>query len=76
MAVANGLLARSGVASPPTPKPDIAEVLFMRMAAGPIAGKVPAEGIAIFSSKKAVSFIECRMVRAATRFFDVLTYVP
>ncbi len=78
MAVANGLLARRGVAAPP-PKPDKAEVLFMRMsAAGPIVGKLlPVWGIEIFSSKKAVlSFIECRIVRAATRFFDVLTYVP
>ncbi len=77
VAVANGLLARSGVASPPTPKPDSADVLFMRMAAGPIAGKLPVRGIAILSSKNAVlSFIEWRIVRAATRFFDVLTYVP
>ncbi len=72
VAVANGLLALIGVASPP--KPESAEVLFIRIAAGPIDGKFPVDGSTpIFSSKKVASFIECLIVRAATRFFYVLT---
>ena len=71
VAVANGFPALIGVVSPP--KPERAEVLFIRIAAAPIDGKCDVIGIDNFSSRKAVSFIECLIVRAATRFFWVLT---